>query len=388
MKYDYDHLVEFATTRELDYLEAIKKHGSHNKAAKALGVGRRTVDQRMTALRFRAAKRSPQVHDYTRSSVPTGFAIKGVSQYIGKDGAVSGQWVKTAQDAEAQEAALRAMVETLCSDVPKLGTIKPPVGTAKDLLNVIPMGDPHFGLYSWMAEAGDDFDTDIAKALTLGAVDRLLQSCPDAETCIILPLGDIFHANDQSNVTPAHRHQLDVDTRYQRVMTIGVLTFRHVIIRALEKHKHVVVRFVKGNHDPEASFGLAIATAAFFFDNPRVKVDLSPSDFWYYRHGKTLIGATHGDKVKHEALLGVMASDRAEDWGKTKHRYWYTGHVHNQNVREYAGVVCESFRTLAAKDAYAAGQGYRAGRDMLCITHHLLHGEIERHRVDVGMLTK
>jgi hypothetical protein len=380
----HDHLIEFATQRELDFIEAIKKYGSGLKAAEALGLNRRTVDKGIKRLKERAAKRSPQEHNYTKT-VPIGYAIKGVSQYV-KDGEVKGQWVKTTVDHEAQQKMLETMVETMCSDLPKLPVIAPPVGTYENLLNVIPMGDPHFGLYAWAQESGDDFSVDIAKQLTLGAVDRLLVSAPNAKTCCILPLGDIFHANDQSNVTPAHRHQLDVDTRYQRVMMIGVLTFRHVIIRALEKHENVVVRFVKGNHDPEASFGLALATASFFHDNPRVKVDLSPSDFWYYRHGKTLIGATHGDKVKHEQLLGVMATDRAEDWGQTKHRYWLTGHVHSQQVREYFGVTCESFRTLAAKDAYASGHGYRAGRDMRCITYHIEHGEIERHRVDVGML--
>jgi hypothetical protein len=81
-----------------------------------------------------------------------------------------------------------------------------------------------------------------------------------------------------------------------------------------------------------------------------------------------------------------MAADRAEDWGQTKHRYWYTGHVHNQTVTELPGVVCESFRTLAARDAWASGAGYRAGRDMRAIVLDREHGEVERHRVDVGML--
>jgi UDP-2,3-diacylglucosamine pyrophosphatase LpxH len=169
-------------------------------------------------------------------------------------------------------------------------------------------------------------------------------------------------------------------------LQIGIETYRHAVIRALEKHPKVIVRFVAGNHDPQAIWALAFTIQAFFADNPRVTVDLSPSMFWYYQHGKVLIGATHGDKVKHEQLLGVMAADKAVEWGATKHRYWYTGHVHSQHVREYPGVVCESFRTLAAKDAYASGYGYRAGRDMLCITHHKEHGEVERHRCDIGML--
>jgi hypothetical protein len=380
-------LYQFATVRQIEILDAIEKHGSQRKAAQALGMNRRTLEKSLALLKSRAAQQLASEHNYAEKAVPSGYTIRGVSQYIDAEtGKVRGQWIKTGQDDAKRQELLEAMVQTMCQDVPKLGTIKPPKSTVENLLNVIPMGDPHFGLYSWAAESGDDFDTDTARRLTLGAVDRLMASAPDAETCIILPLGDVFHANDQTNATPSHKHQLDVDTRFVRVLQIGIETYRHAVIRALEKHPKVIVRFVAGNHDPQAIWALAFTISAFFADNHRVTVDLSPSMFWYYQHGKVLIGATHGDKVKHEQLLGVMAADKAVEWGQSKHRYWYTGHVHSQHVREYPGVVCESFRTLAAKDAYAAGYGYRAGRDMLCITHHKEHGEVERHRCDIGML--
>jgi len=138
--------------------------------------------------------------------------------------------------------------------------------------------------------------------------------------------------------------------------------------------------------DPHSIWALAFTISAYFENEPRVTVDLSPSLFWFYTFGKVLICATHGDTVKPEQLLGVMATDRAEDWGSTLHRYFYTGHIHTSNKKEFSGLTWESFRTLAAKDAWAAGRGYRAGRDMLCIVHHLEHGEIERHRVDIGMI--
>ena len=379
-------LIQFcATVRQVEVLESVIKNGSNAKAAKALGLNRRTVDQTIQSIKHHASKRSPQAHDYTKT-VPEGYQIKGVSQYVNAEGKVSGQWIKTAIDAEKQAEMLKEMIAVMCSDIPKLDAIKAPKKSNTDLLNIIPMGDPHFGLYSWAAESGEDFDTTLARNLTLGAVDRLMESSPQADTCIILPLGDVFHANDQSNVTPGHKHQLDVDTRFVKVLGIGIETYRHAVIRALEKHPKVIVRFVSGNHDPQAIWALAFTISAFFADNPRVTVDLSPSKFWYYQHGKVLIGSTHGDTVKHEQLLGVMASDKSAEWGATKHRYWYTGHVHSQHVREYPGVVCESFRTLAAKDAYASGHGYRAGRDMLCITHHKDHGEVERHRCDIGMI--
>jgi hypothetical protein len=90
--------------------------------------------------------------------------------------------------------------------------------------------------------------------------------------------------------------------------------------------------------------------------------------------------------VKPERLPGIMAADRPEQWGASRFRYWYTGHIHSRNVTEFPGVMWESFRTLAAQDAYAASHGYRSGRDMVLIVHHREHGEVERHRCDVGMI--
>jgi len=382
-----EKLKEFATEVQARRIDLLNQYSSFSAAARVEGVHRKTFQTSIEQVKKKAALRgfSPD-HDMTRT-VPDGYQVKGVSTYYNADGKPSGQWVKSSADEERRAELVKEMYQAMASEIPKMEKIKAPSHNSSiDLLNVIPMGDPHIGLYAWAAESGDDFDTDIAKKLTLGAVDRLMASAPNAETCIILPLGDVFHANDQTNATPGHKHQLDVDTRFVKVLGIGIQTYRHAIIRALEKHPKVIVRFVSGNHDPQAVWALAFTMHAFFADNPRVTVDLSPSQFWFYQHGSVLIGSTHGDKIKHESLLGVMANDQAVAWGQTKHRYWYTGHVHHQSVKEFPGVVCESFRTLAAKDAYAAGHGYRAGRDMVCITQHRLHGEIERHRCDLGMI--
>ena len=324
-------------------------------------------------------------HDYTRA-VPEGFVAKGVSTYYDKDGNVRGQWVKSHIGAEHAREVAEEAVRALSEDIPRAAPIAPPKINDQSLLAVYPFGDPHFGMYAWAQEAGDDFDLDIARNITLAAVDRLVDSAPAADTAVILPLGDVFHIDSTTNQTPASKNTLDADGRFVKVLGVGIQTFRHVIQRALEKHRRVVVRFVGGNHDPHSIWALALTIAAYFEKDPRVEVDLSPSLFWYFRFGKVLIGATHGDKAQHRDLGGIMAADRAKDWGDTKHRYWYTGHIHNRTVTEQPGVMCESFRTLAAKDAWAAGMGYRAGRDMLCIIHHLEHGEVERHRCDVGMI--
>jgi hypothetical protein len=315
------------------------------------------------------------------------FVVKGTSTLYDAEGNVSQQWVKTKLDESQAMEAVKDFIASLVEGARGLSPLVPfPKKANADLLAVYPFGDPHFGMYAWAQESGDDFDLEIAERLTLGAVDSLVDSAPPAGVALLLLLGDVFHANDQTNVTPGHKHQLDVDSRYPKVILSGIKTFRHAILRALEVHPKVVVWIKPGNHDPQAIYALAFALAAYFENNPRVEIEINPSKFSYYRFGKVLIASTHGDTVKHNQLPGLMAADRPEDWGQAKHRYWYTGHVHNTVVSEFPGVVCEAFRTLAAKDAFAAGHGYRAGRDMRCIVHHKEYGEVARYRCDISML--
>ncbi|MDE2399258.1 MAG: hypothetical protein KGM91_27765, partial [Burkholderiales bacterium] len=348
-----DRLLEWATPRQREYVEAINKHHSIRAAARACGVHFTAVVHAITSLERRAAVYgySPR-HDLSKPVAP-GQILRGASTLYrrGEPEPVL-QWVKSRADDEQRERIIREAVRALAEDVKGLApTVSAPARTATDLLSVYPLGDPHFGLYAWAREVGADFDLSIARRLTLAAIDRLVEASPCSETALILPLGDVFHMDDQSNQTPAHKHQLDADGRFVKVLEVGIQTFRHAVLRALEKHANVVVRFVGGNHDPHAIWSLAFSIAAYFEKEPRVTVDLSPGAHWFYRFGSVLIGATHGDKTKHPQLLGVMAADRSADWGETRHRYFYTGHVHNQIVTELPGLVCESFRTLAARDA-------------------------------------
>lgn len=380
-------LRSWATVRQLEYLDAVEKHGSNQKAAKALGVNRRSLDHSLQRLKARAALQgwSPE-HDMTRT-VPDGFKVRGVSTLYNGSGGVAAQWVKSAPDDERREQIVREMLEALAREVKGLApSIAGPKHSDADLLAVIPVGDPHNGLYVWAKECGDDFDTDIAKRLAIAAADRLIASSPACSVGLFLLLGDVFHANDQSNATPAHKHQLDVDSRFVKVIGVAIETYRHIILRMLEKFPKVVVKLIPGNHDPQAIWALAYALHAYFANEPRVEVDLGPSKFWYYSFGKVLIGSTHGDTVKPERLPGIMAADKPVEWGASTRRYWYTGHIHSRNAIEFPGVMWESFRTLAAPDAYASSHGYRSGRDMVLIVHHKEHGEVERHRCDVGML--
>lgn len=380
-------LEEFATETQKKYLTAIAEHGSARAAARALGMTNDAVSKSMRALvRFAATKGYAPAFDMTRPA-PDGFSVKGTSTYIDGDGKVRGQWVKTQRDHADTEAVLREFVSELCQDVKPLAPSEcHTTHSDEDLLAVYPIGDPHFGMLSWAPETGTNFDTEIAEKVTHGAIDRLVASAPAAKTALVLCLGDLLHANNQSNQTSSG-HQLDVDGRWTKVLRVAAMSMIYCVRRALEKHDRVLFRINRGNHDRESGYAIALMMDCYFHLEPRVEIDLSPAVCWYHQFGQVLIGSTHGDTIKGPDLLGVMAADEPAAWGETVHRVFLCGHVHHQDVKEYRGGTVEYFRTLAARDAWHQGQGYRSGRDMRCIVYHREHGELERHRCDVAMVS-
>lgn len=379
-------LEQYATQTQLNYIASINSLGSMRKAADAMGVHRSAVCDSMNRLKKEAAKRgyAPE-HSMTRT-VPDGFEVARISTNYKADGSIGQQWVIGTPDKARREELMRMFIETMSQEVRPIQVLPAvPAHGDEDLLAVFPMGDPHFGMKAWWADAGEDFDLKIAEDLTCGAIDRLVAVAPAAGTALLLNLGDMFHADNQKNLTQSG-HQLDVDGRHTKVQQVGLYAMIHAVWRLLEKFPKVIFRINRGNHDDQTSYALAMMMSCYFRNEPRVTIDLSPSEFWYYQFGSNLVGSTHGDTVKGPALPGVMACDVPAMWGATKHRAWYVGHVHHQDVKEYPGCTVEYFRTLAARDAWHAGQGYRAGRDMRCIVLHKEHGEIERHRCDVGMI--
>jgi hypothetical protein len=206
----------------------------------------------------------------------------------------------------------------------------------------------------------------------------------------LLNLGDYFHADDSTNRTPRGQNVLDVDGRFDKVASIGFRAMIRCVERLLEKHRRVIVRNNPGNHDPHQAKMLNIAVGAYFHANERVTVDPSPSPFYYYRFGKTLIGSTHGVGAKLGDLPLIMANDVPQEWAAAQFRVWHVGHFHhNQRLgqKDLTGCEVETHRTLAAGDAWHRHAGYRALRDMKAITYSREHGEITRIRVGSGMLS-
>lgn len=352
------------------------------EAAKALGLDRSTYRHRLTK-----AQAKFQNGEALRSDIDTriadGFSAKSYSHLTRTE---TGEliWLKANREESNALAAFDQAIKDLCKPLKGKAPLVPaPADCNDDLLTVIPMGDPHFGLLSWEPETGEDFNLAKAEEMTFGAVDRLASLTPSTGTALLLNLGDYFHADDSTNRTPRGGNVLDTDSRFSKTASVGFRAMVRCIERLLEKHGKVIVRNNPGNHDPHQAKMLNIALGAWFHAEPRVHVDPSPSSFYYFRFGKVLIGSTHGDGAKLNDLPLIMANDAPEEWAAARYRVWHCGHFHhNQKIgqKDHVGCEVETHRTLAAGDAWHRHQGYRSLRDMKAIIYHREFGEDFRIR--------
>lgn len=314
--------------------------------------------------------------------------LTGTSTLTDEDGKVKLKWTKTkVEDTNKLESFKQALTDFLVDGhVISHNTVKEPINTLSEMMSVYTIGDAHIGMLAWDKETGDDNDLIIAQEDLLSAMDMLVEQSLETETALIVDVGDWFHSDNQNNRTANAGNSLDVDGRYPKVLQIGLELTVKLIDKALAKHKTVEWRSAIGNHNEHSAIMMTAFIEAWYRNEDRVVVHDTPNMFFYKTFGKNLIGITHGHTCKAEKLGEIMSVDCKDDWSGSEYRYWYTGHIHHQSVKEFSNCVVETFRTLAGKDAWHSASGYRSGRDMKCIALHKEYGEISRNTVSLAMV--
>lgn len=319
--------------------------------------------------------------------VSSGEILKGSSTLYDDEGNVKLQWVKTHVEKQATMNTIQELVDMYVEQLPKFKkTDFLKTNTSEDLLAVYPLGDPHIGMGAYKDESGDDWDLLAAQEVFCGVFDRLVKTTPSCKEAVIVNLGDYFHRDNVAGVTERSKHVLDTDGNYLMMVDTGIKIMIQMIKSAIEHHEKVKVITIIGNHDDTGAMFLQAALKHMFIDEPRVEIECTSSVFQYFKHGKCFFGVHHGHTCKADKLPLVMASDRPKEWGESTFRYWLTGHIHHDSLKEYSGCKVESFRTLAAKDNYAYSHGYRSGQDSKALVIHKDHGEIERHTINISQL--
>lgn len=386
MKTDYEGLKQFASERQLEYIEKIIELGSQRQAAKFFGVTKNAVDCAIKLVKRKAAIQgySPE-HDMTKI-VPEPFIVRGISTYFNKEGKASGQWVKTRIDDDKFQLILLEAIEAMKDDIPRREPSVAPAHSNKNLLNCYVITDYHLGMLSWGEETGEDWDVAIAERLIIEWFEQAIDQSPAAETAVFAQLSDFLHFDGMDAVTPASKHLLDVDTRFAKLVRSAIRVLRYVIDMLLTKHQNVHIIMADANHDPVSQIWLREWFSVLYENEPRITVDKSPNPYNAYEFGKTALFFHHGHKRRVTNVSEVFAGQFREIYGRTKYAYAHTGHLHHLDIKENNLMIVEQHRTLAPADAYAARGGWLTGRDAKVITYHRDFGEVSRLTINSDML--
>lgn len=362
----------------MNYIELTERYGSQRAAAEALGVAKSTFNDGYR----RQKAREGQDPAILSAMDALGTDLVPQNGWLrGKDGDGNKFTLHLRPEQKSTESLIEAVKRGL-SDCIKVEATPAPSGTGQSLKTYYNIADLHLGLLCWAEEVGENWNSSLASSRLYTAMSELVSHTPPSEEAVILNLGDLSHANDNNAQTPASKHNLDVDSRFFKVMRLATALMKEVIKLALQKHKKVTYRGLRGNHDETAHVCVTLALYEHFENEPRVEIDASPSDYFIDQWGLNMIVAHHGDKMPPNRLVMFASDQWAQIWGETYYRFGWTGHVHHDSAKDIGGMRVESFRTIIPRDAYAFSHAYTSRQTMQAITLHKEEGEIMRNKVN------
>jgi hypothetical protein len=379
-------LKTYATERQSEYIDAVNEYGGFRSAARSLNINHSAIVEAIKLLRRRAATSGYAPEQDMVRPVPEPFIVRGVSTYYNAEGKASGQWVKSKIDDSKLQEMMKAVIDGMKDDIPRLTALPAPALGNDNLLNCYVITDYHLGMLAWDEEAGENWDLNIAQALVVKWFEQAIAQSPNADTAVFAQLSDFLHFDGMDAVTPASKHLLDVDTRFAKVVRSAIRVLRTVIDMLLAKHQHVHIIMADANHDPVSQIWLREWFSVLYENEPRITVDKSPNPYNAYEFGKTALFFHHGHKRKVSNVSEVFAGQFREMFGRTKHAYAHMGHYHSIDVKENNLMIVEQHRTLAPGDAYSARGGWLSGRDAKVITYSKQFGEVSRLTINSDML--
>jgi hypothetical protein len=369
------------TERQREVYEAVERLGTKAAAARELGIDRRTVSS--TYLRAKSYIDADPGIKASMDAVNTGMTPKlAWIKTKNEDGASYSVLLKPDdKESEEEENDFIDRVKERLEGMTHLPMIEPPKQFSDNLANVIPIFDAHLGMKTTSDMTGKGYDLGIATRIIRGRFSECIRRMPRAKTTYIINGGDFTHADDDNNVTPIHKHPLDVDGRHYETIDASVEVLSEIIEKALQISQFVEVHSIPGNHDPKTWIVIMFALAERFAKNERVYIRRSPVEFFAFTFGFNLICGHHGHKRQAKDLVMFFASEYPNLWGSTRHRTMFTGHYHRLKAEDFPGMTWECVRPFTFRDHYAASTAYPENSELQGITYHSEKGEISRVRV-------
>jgi uncharacterized protein YkuJ len=245
-------------------------------------------------------------------------------------------------------------------------------------LLVVDPADIHIGKLASAFETGEDYDNQIAVQRVREGIAGIISKSQgfNIDQILLIIGNDILHIDTPKRMTTSGTPQDTTGMWYDNFKIAKQIYVE--IIETLVQIAPVHVQYDPSNHDYTNGFFLADTINSWFSKHPSVTFNTSISHRKYYTYGDNLIGTTHGDGAK-EADLPLLMAHEAPEWSASKHRYFYTHHIHHKKSKDYMGVCVESLRSPSGTDSWHHRQGYQhAPKAVEAFIHSKEHGQICR----------
>lgn len=268
--------------------------------------------------------------------------------------------------------ALSDTLESIKRLAPKFPTIKHSKPKDGHCL-VINATDLHFG--GWGLEN--------AKSAVLNATsDAISRSAPYPLERIIFVIGSDCLHTDTEHYTTSKGTPVETDgSTWAQAFKAAQEAYTQCLATLLPLAPVHVVH-VSGNHDNLMSYALAQVIEATFSRAKGMTFDVTDHPRKYIRFHDNLLCFTHGDKVKDNDLPMIVSHEAAKDWGQTRHRYVYMGHIHHnkqikyQSIKEHPGIVLQWLRSPKPTDNWHRDRGFLGARGMTSFIHSPNQGQV------------
>ena len=127
---------------------------------------------------------------------------------------------------------------------------------------------------------------------------------------------------------------------------------------------HVFV--IPGNHDYYTATLLREALKGWFNNKPYAEIEDSLSPRQSIMYGNSLITFVHGDEGSVKDYPAIIAGENAKDWGESRWRFIFTGHLHTEReLPTFGDVTVYRMPSIAGTDDWHFRKGYKSRKALI-----------------------
>lgn len=230
-----------------------------------------------------------------------------------------------------------------------------------DDMLILPISDLHFALRASKLETGNEYNCEIAENLLYEVIRDVMHRVKDKKLSKILFTigGDMSNFDNIAGTTTKGTEQDNACGYFDMIERLFCITIG--AIDMLANIAPVEVVLINGNHDKTVGYSLAQFCYAWYRNDKRVNVDVSPLPRKYIVFGKTLFVFAHDGDLKR--LPHLIPDEAREYWAQVNMTEVFLQHLHDEMILiEQNHMRIQRLPTISGHSSWTKEQGFCSKR--------------------------